>query len=83
MFSVKKSHFSSVQKRESYKVLFQKAIKLIVVKTHWTANSVFQYGSVSYMVCVMNTKMFALIGPNAVRKIAIFLYSFRTLASKI
>lgn len=55
MFSVKKIHFSAVQKRESYKVLFHKAVKLSIVKTHWTANGVFQYGSVSYMVCVMNT----------------------------
>jgi len=73
MFSVNKSNFSSVQKRESDKVLFQKAIKLNIAKTHWTANGVFQYGSVSYMVCVTNTKMFALIGPKAVRKIAFFL----------
>lgn len=83
MFSVKKRNFSSVQKRESYKVLFQKAIKLNEIHTHWTANGVFQYGSVSYMGCVMNIKMFALIGPKAVRKTAFFLYSFITLASKI
>lgn len=72
-----------MQKRESYKVLFQKAVKLNIVKTHWTAHGFFQYGSVSDMVCVMNTKMFALIGPKAVRKIPSFLYSFITLTSKI
>lgn len=62
MFSAKKIHFPAVQKRKSYKIL-HKAIKLKIVKTHWTSNGVFQYGSVSYMVCVMNTETFALIGP--------------------
>lgn len=33
MFSVKKIHFFAVQKRESYKVLFHKAVKLSIVKT--------------------------------------------------
>lgn len=51
MFSAKKIHFPAVQKRESYKMLLHKAIKLKIVKTHWTSNGVFQYGSVNYMVC--------------------------------